>query len=191
MLSAMDASTGGPGTCTNPSVAAGQRETMRGRERGDRADQAPGTIHQQHKSEHEEQMIEPAQDVLDAQHRVRCDHLEPAGTRTSHEAWTHRDHALELDAAVQAHQPREHVDSRFREVREHDGLSVEPARYADAPPLHRDAARERAPHVRERRGAGWKLWSHLECRGLVNRGDLPKDVCTSRRPPGSAASTPA
>ena len=40
----------------------------------------------------------------------------------------HGQDAFELHAAVQAHEPREHVDPGFRELREEDGLPVEPFR---------------------------------------------------------------
>ena len=92
------------------------------------------------------------------------------------EAGAHRQDALELHRAVQAHEPREHVDPGFRELREEDGLAVEPFRHTDAPALHRDAAREGAAHRRQCLGPVGELRLHLERDGLVDRRNLPQDV---------------
>ena len=54
----------GPGTCTQPSVAPAS-QTVRGGERRDGDEQSSRSLHQEHQSEHEQQVIEPGQDVFD------------------------------------------------------------------------------------------------------------------------------
>ena len=84
-------------------------------------------------------MIESRQDVFDAEDGVGPDHFQSTRAGPDDEAGLHRQDAFELHGAVQAHEPREHVNPRFRELREEDGLPVEPFRHTDAPALHRDA----------------------------------------------------
>ena len=67
MLSAMHASTGGCGTWTQPRAAAVSVETVRRGKRRHRCDDsAPATDEDQH-PEDVQQVIEPGQDVLDAE----------------------------------------------------------------------------------------------------------------------------
>ena len=176
MLSAMAASTGGPGTRPQPSVAPARVKLLGGCERRDSEEQSPRALHQEHKREHEQEVIEPGQDVFDPEDRVGRHDFQSTRAGPGDEAGVHRQNALELHGAVQAHEPREHVDPGFRELREEDGLPVEPFRHTDAPALHGDAAREGAAHRGQRLGAVGELRLHLERRGLVDRRDLPEDV---------------
>ena len=75
--SAMAASTGGPGD-VHPSERRGdQCQAVRDRERGHRCDQTPHAIHKNHQRQHEQQVVEPGEDVLDAEcgvgpHDLEC-----------------------------------------------------------------------------------------------------------------------
>ncbi len=51
-----------------------ERDAVRDRERGERADQPPQRRHEQDQADHEEHVIDAAQDVLDAEHEVRRQH---------------------------------------------------------------------------------------------------------------------
>jgi hypothetical protein len=121
-------------------------------------------------------VIEPGQDVLDAENRVRLDDFQRAGAWLHDEPRAHGQDAFELHAAVQAHEPREHVDPRFRKQRKDDGLPIEPVWHPDPPALHRHTAREGAARLRECLGPVGQLRLHLERCGLVDRGDFPEDV---------------
>ncbi len=176
MLSAIDASTGGRGTCTQPRVAPASVRLCVAVNAVMVTSSRRRPLHEEHHREHEQQVIEPGQDVFDPEDRIRPDDFQPTRAGPADEAGAHRQDALELHGAVQAHEPREHVDPGFRELREEDGLPVEPVRHTDAPALHRDAAREGAAHLRECLGPVGELRLHLERGGLVDRRDLPEDV---------------
>ena len=82
MLSAITASTGGRGTCTNPSVAAASVmlcatvnavTVLTSRQRA---------AHDEQQRQHEQQMIDAEQDVLDAEREIDAGHRQPLGART-------------------------------------------------------------------------------------------------------------
>jgi hypothetical protein len=129
---------GRPGDMHPAECCPGKRQAMRRRERRDGDEQPPGALHQQHQSEHEQEMIEPGQDVFDPEDRVGPDNFQSPGALPADEAGVHGQDALELHGAVQAHEPREHADPGFRGLREEDGLAVESLRYTDTPALHGD-----------------------------------------------------
>ncbi len=58
-----------------PQSAAGQRQAVREREGRDGPDQLAVEAHQEQQADHEEQMVDAAQDVLDTEHRVGGDDL--------------------------------------------------------------------------------------------------------------------
>ena len=72
MLSAMVASTGGRRQPEEPRRGQRQRQAVRRGERGDRLPQPPPRRRQQHQRQHERQVVEPGQDVLDAEAQVRA-----------------------------------------------------------------------------------------------------------------------
>ena len=70
MLSAITASTGAGRHVDYPSVASAERDAVRDRERGHRLHQPPGPARDDEQGQHEQQMIDTRQDVLDAEREI-------------------------------------------------------------------------------------------------------------------------
>jgi hypothetical protein len=104
--------------------------------------------HQDHQCEHEQQVIEARQDVLDAEHSVGRHHLEPARARFHHEPRADAQNTLELHRAVGPRQADEDVDPRRGQRGKLYRLAAEPAGNAHAPALRNGPGGVKAPYWR-------------------------------------------
>ena len=107
--SAIAASTGLGGTWTKPSVAAGERNAMRDGESRDRYDQLPRVRRNQDESEHEEEMIDAEQDVLDAELEIGSGDRPAALTGRDRRLRRSRRQPLDPFASIDELDPHERV----------------------------------------------------------------------------------
>ena len=149
---------------------------MRQRERGDRRDQPPRALHQDHQRQHEQQVIEADQDVLDAEHGVGMRHLEGPRAGGDDKARREWQHASDLRRAVAALHAHQHVDAAGSQVREFDRLASQPAFGLHAPALHRRARGITAAQWRDGLCAGRELRVQLQRGGFVQRRQLPQHL---------------
>ena len=117
MLNAMVASTGGAGTCTQPSVAAARVMLCAAVNAVIVQISRREPVDQDHQRENEQKMIDAEQDVLDAQQQIGLDHLPASWLRRDHKAWLRRPHERGLRRTVQSLQPNEHVGERGLQAR--------------------------------------------------------------------------
>ena len=131
----MTASTGGCGTCTKPSVARREREAVREGERGDGLHQPPAAARDDQQREHEQQMVDAGQDVLDAEHGVSAGDLQRARRGFDHERRSGRREPRDLRGAVETFQAHEHVGHRRAETGDVNRAAGQSARALHGPAL--------------------------------------------------------
>ena len=153
MLSAIIASTGGPGTCTQPSVAATSVMLCATVNAVIVDDDALAAAHDQQQRQHEQQVIDAAQDVLDAEHQVGPGDLASARSALDDELRPLRQQALDLAGAVAAFDAHDHVGDAAGDAVDGERLPGEPAGALDLPALDVRAVAEHALRRRERRRA--------------------------------------
>ena len=148
MLSAIAASTGGPGTSTTPSVRGRERDAVRNGECRDGEGDAPPAADQDHQRENEQQVIEPEQDVLGPETEVGDGHFRRARRALYDERRPRRRQPFRLRRTAEAFDAHENVRRGRRQAVDGDGLSGEPAAAPDRPALGVGVADE--PRLRRR-----------------------------------------
>ena len=143
-LSAMVASTGACGTCTQPERRRRERDAVRDGERRDGRDESPPVADQEQQAEHEQQVIDAEQDVLDAEHEVGLRHLEAVGRGGHLERRAVGREAHGLRRAVETLDAREHVGPGRAQAFDRDRPADQAARAPRLPSLDERATRERA-----------------------------------------------
>jgi hypothetical protein len=122
MLSAITASTGACGTRTQPSVAAASVMLC-------------ATVKDHQQRQHEQQVVDAQQDVLDTQGRVGARYLPPALGIGHDERIRGRGQAFDLDGLVQPLETGQHVGEGRRQAVDADFVPAQPPRAAADPAL--------------------------------------------------------
>ena len=181
MLSAIMASTGGPGKCTSPSVAklsviecATVKAVI-----VQNSIRRPRTI--RIKSKHEQEMVESEKDVLDSMQDVGARYREQSRRGSDlypRAVWTHQSGR---DGAVAHLYPHQHVGDCQLQAREFDALSRQPARPRVDPATFDERVREFAHDgVLEVLHTAWKLEDNGQPHAREHRR-APQDAELSRR----------
>ena len=177
MLRAMIASTGGPGHVHPAHRRSDQGDAVRDRERGDRGDDALAAAHDQQQCQHEQQVVDAAEDVFDAEDQIGPGDLAGAGRRGDGELRARQRQPFDLAGAVAALDAGDHVADA-------DRLALR--RATSARPVHRAAGSASVRRWRRRRthcGAcptsrvpSRERHRQRQARVLVLRRNLPQHV---------------
>ena len=127
MLSAIIASTGGPGTCTQPNVAATNVMLCATVKAVIVSDDAPAAAHDQQQCEHEQQVIDTAEDVSDTEHEIGPRDFAEPGRALNDELGALRQQSLDLTRTVGAFDADDHVGDAAGDAVDRELLAGEAA----------------------------------------------------------------
>ena len=161
-----------------------QRDAVGDREGRDRRQDAFAAAHDQQQGQHEQQVVDAAEDVLDAEHQVAPGHFAAAHRRRYGETRPVDRQALDLRTAVEAHDAGDDVGDADRVALDRDFLPDQPAGNPHLPALVPGAVDFH--HARLARDLGRLRQTHVgrQARAAAQRGDFPEHVVMRVRPLG-------
>jgi hypothetical protein len=132
------------------------------------------------KGEHEQEMIDAQQDVLDAEHEVGAGDLQRARHGVHHERRRRRREADDLRGSVAAFHAHEHIGHRRAETGDMNRAAGQTAGALNAPVFRKGAVDEGGTWLAQVGGAGRELHVEAEPEILASTRHLPKHVVSLR-----------
>ena len=157
-------------------IEIGQRDAVGDREGRDRGQDASPAVDDQQQGQHEQQVVDAAEDVLDAEHEVAPGDFAAARGRFNREHRPADGQPLHLCAAVEPHDARDDVGYADRIA--HDGHLVahQSAGHVNLPALVPRAADFHHARLARDLGRVRKLHVGRQPGAATQRGDFPEDV---------------